>query len=375
MLAVATTAAVLVGGSAAYTTDANQTESQTAGPKQTMGGVKLDSAVFQIPHPEKKHKGGEDTFLISSNGSVLGVFDGVGGWADSGVDPREYAVKLSEGAQEATDKKHMEDPVDVMRYAAAHARSTTGSSTACIVALKENDLISANLGDSGFMLIRFGSGDVKDVQYYKTKEQQYSFNFPYQLGRSSSNKAEDSDVVQIPLEHGDIIVLGTDGLFDNLDEKVIIQLVWKAVKSNTDKSFNVANLARSIAEEAFKVSEDPRAKTPFAIASNYRWMGGKQDDITVLVSRVVGTSPASSAPGKPATTASQSGQATITTNSNSYSKVDFKRATINSLSTSGVSNSNFDSDEEFETQETAQGMSFLQRIFNLRPWTSSPAKL
>ena len=300
---------------------------------------------------------------------------GVGGWADSGVDPREYAVKLSEGAQEATDKKHMEDPVDVMRYAAAHARSTTGSSTACIVALKENDLISANLGDSGFMLIRFGSGDVKDVQYYKTKEQQYSFNFPYQLGRSSSNKAEDSDVVQIPLEHGDIIVLGTDGLFDNLDEKVIIQLVWKAVKSNTDKSFNVANLARSIAEEAFKVSEDPRAKTPFAIASNYRWMGGKQDDITVLVSRVVGTSPASSAPGKPATTASHSGQATITTNSNSYSKVDFKRATINSLSTSGVSNSNFDSDEEFETQETAQGMSFLQRIFNLRPWTSSPAKL
>lgn len=45
-----------------------------------------------IPHPEKAYKGGEDAMYTSDN--VLVVADGVGGWADQGVDPGLYSKKL-----------------------------------------------------------------------------------------------------------------------------------------------------------------------------------------------------------------------------------------------------------------------------------------
>lgn len=77
MLAVATTAAVV--GSAAYSSS-----SAKAGQEPTVGATNLsnnapilDSAAYQIPHPEKKHKGGEDTLFVSHSGLIVGVFDGM----------------------------------------------------------------------------------------------------------------------------------------------------------------------------------------------------------------------------------------------------------------------------------------------------------
>ena len=41
------------------------------------------------PHPAKKLKGGEDAAAITDN--VVCLADGVGGWAESGVDPAKFA--------------------------------------------------------------------------------------------------------------------------------------------------------------------------------------------------------------------------------------------------------------------------------------------
>ena len=38
-----------------------------------------------IPHDDKLHKGGEDAFTASER--LIAVADGVGGWANRGVDP------------------------------------------------------------------------------------------------------------------------------------------------------------------------------------------------------------------------------------------------------------------------------------------------
>lgn len=46
----------------------------------------LYSGVSMLPHPEKMDKGGEDAFFIADNAQAVGVADGVGGWADIGVD-------------------------------------------------------------------------------------------------------------------------------------------------------------------------------------------------------------------------------------------------------------------------------------------------
>lgn len=45
------------------------------------------------PHPEKEYKGGEDAMYASDN--ILAVMDGVGGWAEHGVDPAKYSKRLA----------------------------------------------------------------------------------------------------------------------------------------------------------------------------------------------------------------------------------------------------------------------------------------
>ena len=54
---------------------------------------KFKFASSLLPHPEKAYKGGEDALYASDN--VLFVADGVGGWADSGIDPGLYSKKLA----------------------------------------------------------------------------------------------------------------------------------------------------------------------------------------------------------------------------------------------------------------------------------------
>lgn len=53
-----------------------------------------------------------------------------------------------------------------------------GSSTACIVILNRDSctMHTANIGDSGFVIVRHGK------VVHKSEEQQHYFNTPYQLG-------------------------------------------------------------------------------------------------------------------------------------------------------------------------------------------------
>ena len=61
------------------------------------GGNGLNLNVFNSgacinPHYAKRHKGGEDAACV--NDRLLAVADGVGGWAESGVDPAIYSKRL-----------------------------------------------------------------------------------------------------------------------------------------------------------------------------------------------------------------------------------------------------------------------------------------
>ena len=56
-------------------------------------------------------------------------------------------------------------------------RRLQGSSTACILALEGATLHAANLGDSGFMVVR------RNKVAFKSRSQQHQFNYPFQLGR------------------------------------------------------------------------------------------------------------------------------------------------------------------------------------------------
>jgi protein phosphatase PTC7 len=241
----------------------------------------IQSAEFQVPHPEKAHKGGEDACFISKDKTVLGVFDGVGGWADSGVDPREYAVKLSEGCRKEADGTKTRDPVKIMQAGWEEAKQTIGSSTACVAVLKDDTVYMANLGDSGMLVVRPPNSVV-----FRSEEQQHGFNFPYQLGSQSRDKPLNADVKQVKVSEGDIVILGTDGLFDNLFDEDIIQSIQSTLAAHNGAKDVAQKLAQGIAQTASQAANNKRRLSPFAKNANragYRFNGGKLDDITVVV--------------------------------------------------------------------------------------------
>lgn len=91
------------------------------------------------------------------------------------------------------------------------------------------------------------------------------------------------------MRHGDIIVLGSDGLWDNLFDIKVIDLIRPFIR-DVDTLGDPALVAEVIANEAEKFSLQQHYMSPFAKGARefyYDYMGGKPDDITVIVGQVV----------------------------------------------------------------------------------------
>lgn len=78
-----------------------------------------------MPHPDKLSTGGEDAYIVSyqyfshSSFRLIGVLDGVGGWATHGVDSGLYSKGLAEKISELFSRyKHNTSMLDVFSSAA-----------------------------------------------------------------------------------------------------------------------------------------------------------------------------------------------------------------------------------------------------------------
>ena len=233
---------------------------------------------------------GEDAHFICAEENTIGVADGVGGCRKHGIDSGVYARKLMNNAVTAVHNQHRisgdsnVDPRKVLNEAYANTKDVDGLSTACIVALNNRDgkLHAVNVGDSGFMLFR------NNKFMYKSPIQQHGFNCPFNLGRNAENGPQSAEEIK-PVEviPGDIIVLGTDGLLDNVWPEEIEQVL----EENTVVEPEL--LAWIIAEQlALRNSEDVNRFSPYSIASykaGKERIGGKVDDITVIVGHIIAT--------------------------------------------------------------------------------------
>jgi protein phosphatase PTC7 len=227
--------------------------------------LRFEFGTFILPHPDKADRGGEDGFFINDELSALGIADGVGSWYSRGVDPGIYARKLMQ-LTEAAIQAGQRDPVKALREA-YDGNKERGTSTACVAVLNDGQLNSVNVGDSGFIIIR-------ESQVVQSRQITiHSFNFPFQLGQSSPDRPQDGLIDDFELKPEDIIIMGTDGLWDNLFEEQVAELV-------VEKS-DVPQLAKSIAEGARAAATEPGRKTPWSNG------GGKLDDISVIAAQVV----------------------------------------------------------------------------------------
>ncbi|XP_073119132.1 probable protein phosphatase 2C 55 [Henckelia pumila] len=245
--------------------------------------LKLNSASCYLPHPDKEETGGEDAHFICSDEQAIGVADGVGGWADLGVNSGFYARELMSNSVNAIqdEPQGFIDPTRVLEKAYTCTKAK-GSSTACIIALTDQGLHAINLGDSGFLVIRDG------CTVFKSPVQQHDFNFTYQLECGNGGDLPSSgQVFTIPIAPGDVIIAGTDGLFDNLYNSDITAVVVHAVRAGLGPQV----AAQKIAALARQRAEDKNRQTPFSTAAQdagFRYYGGKLDDITVIVSYITG---------------------------------------------------------------------------------------
>ena len=96
------------------------------------------------------------------------------------------------------------------------AAGTQGSSTCCILLLDtvHGRLASANVGDSGFMILGVTQNNPRPHVKFRTPQQEHQFGCPYQLGHHlAADPPEDAMLTTLPVRpfgsHAGPCVLGT----------------------------------------------------------------------------------------------------------------------------------------------------------------------
>jgi len=253
-----------------------KTKETSTSDSDTSSGMKLNVFSKVLPHPEKVAWGGEDTILCK--GRTFGIFDGV-----SGAEKLEglplYSVTLAKQLNEIVGTKGLpiKKIIDCLQRAGDYASLTsTGASTALLASIREDGFLNAlNLGDSTLLVIRDGS------IVEKTKEIVHYFDCPYQLAEDSPDKPEYGTKLKVKLMAGDIVVMGSDGIFDNLSDQNVCEIVISTTPEN---------IVQSIINESRKKSLDKTIKTPYSLQAKRNGyegyedgIGGKVDDISGIV--------------------------------------------------------------------------------------------
>jgi serine/threonine protein phosphatase PrpC len=107
------------------------------------------------------------------------------------------------------------------------------------------------------------------------------------------DKPEHADDYEEELQDGDIIVSATDGVFDNLFSYEIYKCVknFRLKHTRLHTREQAEQLAEIIVRESLEKVNDKRTKTPFQRKYkkqyNATWEGGKEDDITAVVTFAV----------------------------------------------------------------------------------------
>ncbi|KAI9888253.1 MAG: hypothetical protein M1814_000802 [Vezdaea aestivalis] len=297
-------------------------------------------AVRHRPGRAPRPASGQDSFFVAeiagTKDVAFGVADGVGGWADSGVDPADFSHGfcqfMAHTVAHYSSEKRLK-PREIMQLGyekiVKDGSVKAGGSTACIAVARADGILEvANLGDSGFVQLRL------NAVRYASDPQTHAFNTPFQLsiipqkmlaqeayfgGHRLHDMPRDSVVTNHTIKNGDVLVFASDGVWDNLSPQDILKIVsgrmrtlnaWKLENDAIvlgDGIFDLTDfdtskvqgidtlqslLAASIAGEAKIASLDTKRNGPFAreVQKYYPgegWHGGKPDDICVIVVLVI----------------------------------------------------------------------------------------
>ena len=124
------------------------------------------------------------------------------------------------------------------------------------------------------------------LSIYEFVEQQHRFNFPYQLGKGDmGDDPSHSICMRMEVKEGDIVVVGSDGLFDNVSFLEVLH----GVKKSLNDGILLTGLPEMLARLAIERGQDKDFNSPFAQRAKelgLSFEGGKLDDTTVIIARI-----------------------------------------------------------------------------------------
>lgn len=262
------------------------------------------------PHSRKIEKGGEDACFVQRQ--AIAVFDGVSSWGEKGIDAGLYSQELARLTNEYMIM-NKEGPRDALQRAYMN-NEAIGSSTANAVHIVGDQLKGLNIGDSTLIVVR---GD--DV-VFESENRHHEFNCPYQIGRrtngSLSGLIDSGEVIDFSLEEEDLLIMGSDGLWDNIFQQEILRVarVWGRksqeyaeaqhgrnsgpspsgdkiyISSDAKRCVKLDCIAHALASIASRGGMERDGYSPFSLKCRdigRSFYGGKPDDVTVICARVV----------------------------------------------------------------------------------------
>jgi len=147
------------------------------------------------------------------------------------------------------------------------------------------------MGDSSYLIARpVNIGEFNLI--FKSEDQTHGFNIPYQVGTEGDNPSF-AKSLNHTVEANDLVIVASDGLWDNIDDKEILKTLNDFSKKSGSIKIDTEEFAKILSIKAETLSRDKNYFSPFCkkameySKSGRKYMGGKPDDITIIVAQVI----------------------------------------------------------------------------------------
>jgi len=281
----------------------------------------FNAKAYQKTHPIKAKKGAKDADATLCSPMLVGIADGVSQIEEFGIDASELPNELLNAVEELAvsqllpgqETEEYCGPISMVRD--AYEATESMGSTTLLTAVMDNStkihgklhpmIAVCSIGDCEILILRRGA-DGRLLLVFQTEMQRIDGNAqsPLQLARVDDTVDPDftediaieviergSAVHCVSAFEGDIIILGTDGVFDNMFVDEITQICEEMINPRPKgQRFSPIN-RRVLGHIARRIVMESHAKTQVGPGGVYKespiGKGGKIDDTSCVVAEVV----------------------------------------------------------------------------------------
>lgn len=278
-----------------------------AGPQ----ALQIASAFRSRQHPAKMNTGIPNADAVLEGLDYVGIADGVSGVHSLGLTPDALPWELlrscgrglfaaaakGEPRVRKHGKQQMSDWLIQLIQESFDSTEEYGATTLLLAAIKGSDLVTACLGDSGILILRpVAFFPLRLQPIFKTEPGRFDARRPVQIQRlhgcdvaSAHEVISSANIGTTPVRPGDFLILGTDGLFDNLSDKQIKETLERFYHSRDATGSNeelgeVASLLVDFAIRSVKLGKDNAALPPWNNSTTVP--ANNADDTTALVAMI-----------------------------------------------------------------------------------------